>query len=105
MCFEREWADDDLDGHQAESEKMSLIYIKETRNDNNFITIRVDGGLNVASIPILEEVCQRHLDSGRKVCLNIGGLYHISREGKDFLMRMQGKVTLEETPAYIRLED
>lgn len=105
MYFEHEFADNDLHGYQPKREKMTLIYIKETLHDDNFLTLRIDGGLDVDSIPVLEEVCQRHLDSNRKVCLNIGGLYHISREGKDFLMRMRDKVTLEEIPSYIRLKD
>jgi anti-anti-sigma regulatory factor len=82
---------------------MSLIYIKESTSEDNMAIIRVDGELDIASVPVLEEVCRRHLDRDRKVHLNIGGLYHISREGKDFLMRVRDKVTLEEIPGYIRL--
>ena len=83
---------------------MSLIHIKETFNDDGSTTIRVDGRLDSSSIPVLEKVCQCHLDKNCKVYVEVDGLSHISREGRGFLLRMRDKVTLEKVPQFIRLE-
>jgi len=83
---------------------MALFHIKEIFNDDQSITLQADGRLDDSSIPILNDVCQRHLRDGRKVILNTEGLHHISREGRNFLDAMKDKVILEKLPSFIRLK-
>ena len=71
-----------------------MIYIKETLLQDSSVEIRVDGVLDAESIPTLAGVCQKHLDSEKKILLHIEGLLHISREGMDFLRVIQKKVVI-----------
>ena len=59
---------------------MALFHIKEIFSDDQSILLQADGRLDESSIPILNDICQRHLREGREVILNMEGLYHISRE-------------------------
>ncbi len=72
-----------------------MIFVKEATNKNN-IDIRVDGILDDESIPILEKICQVHSQAEKRVMLHIEGLFHISREGRDFLKKISGKITVLE---------
>lgn len=80
-----------------------MIHIKETVNDDNSITLYVDGRLDDSSIPTLKNICQLHLLDGRKIILDIEGLYHISREGRGFLNSIKDRITLEKIPSFIKL--
>ena len=75
-----------------------VIYIKETFHNNNLVVILVDGILDEESIQILKEVCYRHFQGGNKIELNLEGLIHISREGKDFLRDIWDKVSFVRYP-------
>lgn len=81
-----------------------MIYIKELVDQSDSVTIRVDGILNRQSIPILKNVCQDHLNTGKEVILQLDGLMHISREGRDFLQDIKNKVIMLELPEFLRLE-
>ncbi len=83
---------------------MSTIHIKEAFEDDASVVIRIDGILDADSIPIVEEVCRRHLALGRKVLLEVEGLLHISRDGREFLRHIQDQVVIENAPQFVRLE-
>lgn len=68
------------------------------------MVIRIDGVLDTESIPIVQEVCQRHLGVGRRVLLEVDGLLHISRDGREFLRQIQDQVLIENAPQFVRLE-
>jgi hypothetical protein len=68
-----------------------MVYVKETFPDDQSVVIWIDGILDGESIPILKNVCEAHGKSKRRVLLNLEGLVHISREGKDFLEEVRGK--------------
>jgi hypothetical protein len=84
-------------------ERLALIHIKETFNDDKSITLRVDGRLDGSSIPTLNDICQRYLLDGLKIILDIEGLYHISREGRDFLDSIKERITLEKIPSFMKI--
>jgi len=65
-----------------------MIYIKETFPQENDVEISPEGILDSESIQILRDVCDGHLQWGKKILLNLQGLIHISREGRDFLRDM-----------------
>ena len=67
-----------------------MIYIKETFPDDQSVEILVDGMIDCETIPTLDEVCKRNFKAGKRVLLNLQGIIHISREGKDFLQEIQG---------------
>ncbi len=84
---------------------MSLIYIKEIYSDAQSVGIQVDGFLDVQSLPVLKEFYGRYLKDNKRIHLHLGGLRHISREGKDFLKEIKGKVTYVDPPSFIRLTE
>jgi hypothetical protein len=80
-----------------------MIHIRETLPDGHFVTIWVDGILDDESIPILKNVCDRHLQRQRKILLQLGGLLHISRGGMAFLQEIQKKIILIDPPQFLKL--
>lgn len=83
---------------------MSTIHVREVFEDDVSVVIRIDGILDAESIPIVEEVCHRHLGLGRRVLLGVEGLLHISRDGREFLRQIQDQVIIENAPQFVRLE-
>jgi len=81
-----------------------MIYIKELFTNCDIVEIRVDGILDYQSIPILKNVSEVHLNSGKKVSLNLGGLNYVSREGMEFLQEIKKKVIIENIPQFLKLE-
>ena len=81
-----------------------MIHIRENRLDKDTITIEVDGVLDQGAIPVLREVCDRHLVGDRKILLNLEGLVHITREGIGFLHVMHEKVSITNLPEFIKLD-
>ena len=53
-----------------------MIHISETSNNDNSITIEVDGRLNRKSLASLKDVCDRHLKSNIKTLLHLKGITH-----------------------------
>ena len=82
----------------------AVIYIKETHYNEQATDVRVDGILDSESMHVLEKVCERHWEAEKKVLLHLGGLLHISREGRDFLKKIQDRVDILEPPKFIKLE-
>lgn len=80
-----------------------MIYVKEKFINENTIGIWLDGILDLDSIPILKDVCTHHLENNKSVMMYLGGLLHITREGKDFLQDIQKKVSVVDPPQYMRL--
>ena len=82
---------------------MAFIHIKEIISEEQRVTLKVDGRLDDSSISTLDDVCKRHIGDGRTVVLNIEGLYHISREGRNFLDGMKDHIIFEKLPSFIKL--
>ena len=82
---------------------MAIIYVKETMKDDKTIILEATGRLDSNSIPTLADVCFRHLGEGHHVTLDIDGLFHISREGRQFLESVKENVVLENIPFFIKL--
>jgi anti-anti-sigma regulatory factor len=80
---------------------MDLIYIEETYIEDQGVAIKVDGELDVDSIELLQEVCDRHLKNKLHVTLDLKGLLNISRSGRDFLATIQNKVIIINPPLFL----
>jgi len=79
-----------------------MIYIKEIFPDDQSVMIQVEGIIDCATMATLDDVCRHHLKTGKKVQLNLGGIIHISRSGREFLQKIEKQVCLLNTPAFIR---
>ena len=71
-----------------------MILIKEKELEDLSIEVRAEGNLDGRSVPVLKEVCETYLEDGRRVLVNLEGLFHISREGRDFLNGIKEKVLI-----------
>ncbi|MCA1959515.1 MAG: hypothetical protein LDL33_01870 [Desulfomonile sp.] len=80
-----------------------MIHIKEHLLDRNTITIDVGGVLDQGTVPVLKRVCDRHLNSGRTVLLNLESVTHITREGRQFVQALHGKVGIANPPVFMNL--
>lgn len=82
-----------------------MIHISEHLLDRNTITIHVGGVLDQSAVPVLKRVCDRHLGGGRIVLLNLESVTHITREGRQFVQTLQGKVGIANLPAFMNLTE
>ena len=80
---------------------MSKIHIKEIFPDKYSVIIKVDGVLREESLSILNDVIHRHLGEGRKTFLNLEGLVYITREGREFLKKVQTIIELVNLPPFV----
>jgi len=82
-----------------------MIYIKETFPNDNIAVIQVDGILDEDSLLILEEVCHRHLGKKKRVELDLHGLIHVSREGRNFLQEVENEGIIVNLPQLLKLPE
>ena len=82
---------------------MQVVRIEEVSREYGLVEIMVDGILDRKSMPILDEVCRRYFSGNKKIMLNLTGLTHITREGRNFLAEIQHKVTLVNMPLSVKL--
>jgi hypothetical protein len=81
-----------------------MIHLKEKFLDSRSVAIDVDGVIDSGTIPTLEAVCQRYLNEGTRVSLNLESVLHITREGRRFIQVMQEKVHVVNLPEFMKLE-
>jgi len=81
-----------------------MIYIKESFPDLQSVSLKVDGLLDDGSIPILKNLCQQHMEKGRRVFLDLKLLINVCRKGIVFLQQNQSTVTFVNLPPFIKLE-
>ena len=70
---------------------MQVVRIEEISREYGFVEIMVDGILDRKSMPILDEVCRRYFSGNKKIILNLTGLTHITREGRNPLKALPSK--------------
>ncbi len=82
---------------------MSVVRIEEVFQDDRSVEIRVDGILDRESRGVLDKVCHRYFNGDKKIILNLAGLTYITRDGRDYLVEIQKKVTFVNTPLFMKL--
>ena len=65
-----------------------MIYIKEAFPHENEVVIIAEGFLDYQSVQILKDVCEPHLQGRKRIVLELSGLIHVSREGREFLREL-----------------
>ncbi len=78
-----------------------MILVREKILDNGTISVYVSGVLDQAAIPILKDVCDRHLGSGMHVLVDLEAVVHITREGRSFIQEILGQVRISHLPAFM----
>ena len=83
------------------SRKLTMIHIKE-KDLPGHVVISVAGTLDRESLPLLQEVCERHLASDAEVELDFSELVNICREGIEYLSGIRRQVSLRDLPGFIQ---
>jgi hypothetical protein len=81
---------------------MSVIRIEEIARADGSVEIKVDGVLNRKSLILLDQVCRLYLNNERNIVLNLNGIRHITREGRNYLMRIQNVISFKESPCFLK---
>lgn len=81
---------------------MSVIRIEEIAKADGSVEIKVDGVLNRKSLILLDQVCRLYLNNERNIVLNLNGTRHITREGRNYLMRIQNVISFKESPCFLK---
>ena len=81
---------------------MSLIRIEEFARADGSVEIKVDGVLNSKSLRLLDKVYRLYLDKETDIVLNLDGMIHITREGRNYLMEIKNNVSFTEYPCFLK---
>lgn len=81
---------------------MSVIRIEEIIRTDGSVEIKVDGVLNRKSLNLLDRVCRLYLSKERNIVLNLEGMIHITREGRNYLMGIKNFVSFTENPCFLK---
>jgi hypothetical protein len=82
-----------------------MIHIEETIIDPNTITIKLEGVLDLTALPVIQGVFDRCLKRYLAIHLDLGGLTHITREGRKYLNEIRQNVSLKHLPKFMTLEN
>ena len=82
-----------------------MIHIEETILDPNTITIKLEGVLDLAALPVIQGVFERCQKRHLAIYLDLGGLIHITREGRKYLNGISQNVSLKHLPEFMTLEN
>lgn len=82
-----------------------MIHVEETILDQNTITIKLEGVLDQFAVPVIQGVFGRYRASHRAIYLDLEGLIHITREGRNFLNGIKQNVRLTHLPEFMQLEN
>jgi ABC-type transporter Mla MlaB component len=80
-----------------------MIRIRENRQDALSVELLLDGVLDDETLPILKDVCSRHLGIKERVVLNLEGLLHIDRAARSYLTHLTDRVAIVNPPDFMEL--
>jgi hypothetical protein len=81
-----------------------MIHISETINDDNSITIEVNGRLNRKSLASLQDVCGRHLKANKKIFIHLKGITHTDESSRGYIKDLEDQVDFLSVPEFLKLE-
>lgn len=79
-----------------------MIRIEEIVRADGSVEIKVDGVLNRKSLNLLDNVCRLYLSKKRNIVLNLNGMIHITREGRNYLRGIKNVVSFTESPSFLK---
>ncbi len=81
-----------------------MIYLIQSYPDKSTVVLQVEGDLESESLPVLEDVYRKSLESGKGIAINLEKISSVDRAGKDFLNEIQDAVEFIGMPQYIQME-
>lgn len=82
-----------------------MIHIEETILDPHIIIIKLEGVLDHRAIPVIQSVFDRYRENDLAIHLDLEGLIHITREGRNWLNGIKHNVSLTHLPEFMQLEN
>ena len=82
-----------------------MIHIEENILGPNTIIIKLEGVLDQSAIPVIQGVFDQYLESHQAIQLDLEGLIHITREGRNFLNGIKQKISLTHLPEFMQLDN
>jgi hypothetical protein len=79
-----------------------VIHVKENILNENRVLLDVSGVLDSGAVPILSNLCDRHLDLGRTVVLDLEAVVHITREGRQYIQGIEQRVIINNLPEFMK---
>jgi len=81
-----------------------MIYFKETFTEDGVVSIRIEGELNNAAMPVFRDLCAGHLGKKLKLSINLEDVNQIDKESLAYLKSIRSQVRLEGLSQYLKLE-
>ena len=81
-----------------------MIYITESYSGKDTVVINVEGELDSESLPVLDEIYQKRLETGKRIAVNLDKISSVDRAGKEFLRKIQDTVQFIGIPLHIQME-
>jgi len=79
-----------------------MIHVREIILGEDTMEVRAEGVLDERALPVLEEVCRRHLRARKRVLLDLSGIIHVTREGRSFLKGVRKPLFITALPEMLK---
>ena len=80
-----------------------MIRIEENFINEETVVIKIEGRLDREYFPAFRQMCERYLEAGQKVQLNLSGLNHIGQDGLDFFRSISDRVLFLGLNEYLKI--
>lgn len=86
------------------SHRLIMLRVDTILTGPKTTVLRLEGRLDRRSLPILAKVCEKNLKKEETVILNMEGIDHISKEGRDYLKSIKSRVQFVSLSEYLKIE-
>lgn len=81
-----------------------MLRIDTIQTDANTTTLQLEGRVDRQSLAVLAGTCENILQKEETVVLNMKGIDHISKEGRDYLQTIKSQVRFVNLSEYLKIE-
>ena len=81
-----------------------MIHIDRKTLADGSIVIKVEGRLNRETIAPLTEMCERVLEDGKAILLDIEGITHTDESGGEYISSLKNRVKFTSASEFLRLK-
>lgn len=81
-----------------------MLRIDEDFKEGETVLLRLEGRLDRNTLLEVSRICNGYLQRGISINMNLEGIDHISKEGRDFLRNMKDKVQFCNLSEFLKIE-
>lgn len=81
-----------------------MLHIEDMSHRMGFADLKVDGILDMSSLPVLKNIVEKKLSGRKRVRLQLAGVIHCDRSGIHFLRQVRDKVALDGMSEFLKME-